>query len=369
MKDQLAIHHRQGSYSDRWIAYCEEQGISFKVVNCLASDIIQQLSHSGGLLWHWTLNDPSEQLIARQVLLAIEAMGVPVFPNTSTCWHYNDKTGQKYLLEAIGAPIVPTHVFYNLVDALSWIEKTSFPKVFKLSKGAGSANVRLVHSANEARGLAKQAMNKGFSPVAGYTQDVRKRFRVARRRGDLFDVLRRMPAVLGKIRQISRAVGREKGYVYFQDFVPGNDFDTRVTIIGNRAFGFTRNVRPGDFRASGSGDINYDGSRINMQCVRTAFEVAQKIGSQSLAFDFVLGEHRQPLIVEVSYCYDSRAVYACQGQWDEQLNWHAGHMWPQDAILTDFLAKSRECKSSSNSGPEVNRTAGSLATEEELTER
>ncbi len=239
-------------------------------------------------------------------------MGIPVFPNTSTCWHYDDKIGQKYLLEAIGAALAPTHVFYNLADALCWIDKASFPKVFKLSKGAGSTNVRLVHNAHEARALAKRAMTRGFWPSAGYTQDAQKRFRAARKRGDLFSVLRRMPAVLAKIRQINHALGRERGYVYFQDFIPGNDFDTRITIIGNRAFGFTRNVRPGDFRASGSGDINYDVSRINMQCVRTAFEVAQKIASQSLAFDFVLDENRRPLILEVSYCYDPRAVYACR---------------------------------------------------------
>jgi hypothetical protein len=369
MKSQLAIHHRQGSYSDRWIEYCEEHGIAYKVVNCLASDIIQQLAHASGLLWHWTLNDPSEQLIARQILLAVEAMGLPVFPNTSSCWHYNDKIGQKYLLETIDAPLVPTHVFYHLPDALCWIEKASFPKVFKLSKGGGSTNVRFVRNAREACWLAKRAMTRGFLPIAGYTQDVQKRFRVARKRGDLFSALRRMPAVLAKIRQMNRDVGRERGYVYFQDFVPGNDFDTRITIIGDRAFGFTRNVRPGDFRASGSGDINYDVSQINIQCVRNAFEVAQKIRSQSLAFDFVLDEKRRPLILEVSYCYDPRAVHACQGHWDEQLNWHPGHMWPQDAIITDFIAKCHDASLHPIASQKLITLRGSLATKEELTER
>jgi hypothetical protein len=227
--------------------------------------------------------------------------------------------------------------------------------------------VRLARNAWEARSLAKQAMTTGFSAIAGYTQDVQKRFRVARKSGDLFGVLRRMPAVLAKIRQMNREVERERGYVYFQDFIAGNDFDTRITIIGNRAFGFTRNVRPGDFRASGSGDINYDVSQINMQCVRTAFEIAGKIGSQSLAFDFVSDEQRRPLILEVSYCYDSRAVYACQGHWDEQLKWHLGHMWPQDAILTDFIVGSRDANLHPVASQRSITPHGSLAIEEELT--
>jgi hypothetical protein len=132
-------------------------------------------------------------------------------------------------------------------------------------------------------------------------------------------------------------MGCEKGYIYFQEFIPGNDFDTRVTVIGDRAFGFTRNVRPGDFRASGSGDIVYDVQRIQRKCIEIAFEVTRKVGSQSMAFDFVLVENKQPMILEVSYCYNAQAVYSCSGHWDVQLNWHEGHIWPQDAILMDLL--------------------------------
>lgn len=71
------------------------------------------------------------------------------------------------------------------------------------------------------------------------------------------NVIKRIPQALA-IRNNRRMMGLTKKYVYFQDFIPGNDFDTRVTIIGDRAFGFTRNVRPGDFRASGSGNVGYD---------------------------------------------------------------------------------------------------------------
>jgi glutathione synthase/RimK-type ligase-like ATP-grasp enzyme len=356
MKNQLAIHQRKGSFSDRWIAYCEEQEIPYKIVNCFDSNIIQQLADVSGLLWHWSHDDPSERLVGYQLIRAVEAMGIHVFPNASTCWHFDDKIGQKYLLEAIGAPFAHTHVFYNLAEALLWIEKASFPKVFKLRKGAGSSNVRLVHNVREARRLAQRAMTIGFSPVAGYTQDAQKRFRIARNRGDLFEALKRLPTTLAKIKQLNRDVPRERGYVYFQDFIPGNDFDSRITIIGDRAFAYTRNVRPGDFRASGSGDINYNVARIDMRCVRTAFQVAHEIGSQSLAFDFVLDEKARPIILEVSYCYIPQLVYACEGHWDEQLNWHSGHMWPQDAILNDFIGKSSDGTAITSSG--------SLATKE-----
>ena len=337
MTGQVAIHHRENSFSDRWIAYCKLHGIQYKVVNCLDSNIIEQLSSSAGLLWHWSHGDPREQLIARDVIMAAETMGIKVFPSTSTCWHFDDKIAQKYLLEAIGAPLVPTYVFYDLQEALRWIDRASFPKVFKLRKGAGSSNVKLVHSATEARALAKRAFSSGFSPVPHYGQDAVKRYRASMKRGDLLNVVRRIPKALETIRGRRKMMGLEKGYVYFQEFIPGNNFDTRVTVIGDRAFAYTRNVRPGDFRASGSGDIVYDTDRISRKCVEIALDVTRKISSQSMAFDFLLGERQQPYIVEVSYGYIAHLVHSCSGYWDMRLNWHEGHVWPQDLILTDLL--------------------------------
>ena len=343
MTGQLAIHHRKRSWSDRWIAYCDKHAILYKIVNCVDSNIIEQLSSFDGLLWHWSHGDPRDQLMARHVIRAAELMGVKVFPSAATCWHYDDKIAQKYMLEAIGAPLVSTYVFYDLKETLQWIDRASFPKVFKLRRGAGSSNVRLVRSVTEARALAKRAFSTGFSPIPHYGQDGLKRYRSAQRRGDLLNVLRRIPQVLARIRDSRRIMGNEKGYVYFQDFIPGNDFDTRVNVIGDRVFAFTRNNRPGDFRASASGDVVYDAQRINLKCVETAIGVTRKIGAQSLAFDFVLGENQQPLILEVSYAFGSRnihigqAVYSCPGYWDNKLNWHPGHVWPQDAILIDLL--------------------------------
>ncbi len=339
MTKVLAIHHRKSSYSERWIAHCENHGIPYTIVDCLDSGILSRLAEARALLWHWHHEEPGATLIARQVTMAVELMGLAVFPNTATCWHFNDKVGQKYLLESVGAPLIPTYVFYNLDRAEGWIDGATFPKVFKLRKGAGSLNVRLVPNARVARALAKQAFGKGFRPIAGYTADLVRRYGSARKREGLFEALRRLPQTMARIRQLNSELGTERGYVYFQDFLEGNSFDTRVTIIGDRAFAFTRDVRPGDFRASGSGRIVYDRQKIHPECVKIAFEVTRRVGSQSMAFDFVMDGGGAPRIAEVSYCYDARAVYDCAGHWDARLAWHEGHVWPEDAILIDLLER------------------------------
>ena len=62
-------------------------------------------------------------------------MGIRVFPDVDTCWHYDDKVAQKYLFEALKMPLVPSYVFYSKGDAVKWANQVSYPKVFKLRGG------------------------------------------------------------------------------------------------------------------------------------------------------------------------------------------------------------------------------------------
>jgi hypothetical protein len=64
---------------------------------------------------------------------------------------------------------------------------------------------------------------------------------------------------------------------------------------------------------------------------------------QSMAYDFVFDENEKPYIVEISYTFVDYAVHNCPGYYDENLNWHEGHYWPQFSIL-DMLYPELEIK-------------------------
>lgn len=130
---------------------------------------------------------------------------------------------------------------------------------------------------------------------------------------------------------------RHKNYVLFQKFLPSNNCDTRVTVIGNRAFSFRRIVRDNDFRASGSGLIDYDTTKIDPRCLKIALEVSKVMGFQSRAYYFLINEEGEPEFCEISYAYVSSAVHNCPGYWDRELNWHEGHYWPEHLYLMDAL--------------------------------
>jgi hypothetical protein len=138
--------------------------------------------------------------------------------------------------------------------------------------------------------------------------------------------------------------GLQHGYVYLQEFLPGNDYDTRVTVIGHRGFAFRRLNREGDFRASGSGRIIWTPAEIDPRMVRLGFRVARQLGTQSVAIDGLL-KHGEPVVGEISYTYASWAIRDCPGHWvldgdpmTGELGWVEGSTRPEDAIFDDFVA-------------------------------
>jgi len=337
---KIAIHKRVNSFSDRWIEYCEEKKINYKTVNCYDTDILSQLDDCIGLMWHWDLNDYKSALFARQLTLSLEKKGIKVFPDVNTAWHYDDKVGQKYLLEAINAPIVNSYVFYTKEDAINWLDKAKFPKVFKLRGGAGSINVSIVKTKNKAKHLINRAFGKGFSSI-NHTSRLKDKIWAFRRDKGLLafkNILIGIARILitTKLEKYSH---NEKGYIYFQDFIPNNLYDTRLVVVGNRCFGIRRYCRKGDFRASGSGLLAYDKELFDKESIKIAFEVSEKLSSQSIAFDFIKLNNEYK-IVEISYCFTMGKSYdECQGYWDRQLNWHSKSVNPQYFIIEDFMTK------------------------------
>ncbi len=334
----LAIHTKTGSFPAAWIEYCHQYSIPFKEVDCFSSDIVNQLQGCRALLWHWEHNDYRAMLFARQLIASAEAMGLLVFPGTATSWHYDDKVGQKYLLEAIGAPLIPSHVFYDKKTALNWLESIDLPLVWKLRGGAGAQNVKLVSDRKTARRIIRRSFRQGWKNSRFYAFNERLwQFRRDRSLRAFVNIAR------GVVRAViphqkNRSPQADRNYVYFQEFVPENNFDIRIIVIGKRAFAIKRMVREGDFRASGSGFIIRDIDDIPIKCVRIAFDVTRALKSQSCAFDFVYRDG-QWLIIEVSYAFSLQVYVDCPGYWDSDLNWQAGKFSPEEFMIEDVLSE------------------------------
>lgn len=333
---KIAIHKSSWGFSSHWINYCVKNNIEYKVVNCYDNTIIQQLSDCDALMWNFHHLLIKDFLFAKQLLFSLQQAGKLVFPDFNSGWHFDDKLGQKYLLESVNAPLVPTSVFYDKKSAMAWVDITEFPKVFKLRGGAGSTNVKLVKSRWEAKRLIRMAFGRGISKYSK-TGEFKEQIRCFKlNKKSLVNFTKSIIRFIVST-EFARNAGKDKGYVLFQDFVKNNKYDIRVVVIGRRAFAIKRMVRENDFRASGSGNIKYDKSEIDERYIRIAFDVANSLKTQCIAYDFVTDDDKKPLIVEVNYGFAIEGYFPCPGYWDENLNWYEESFNAADWMIEEIV--------------------------------
>lgn len=332
---KIAIHHAKGSFSEGWISYCENNNIEYKIVNAFSTNIINDVLDCDVFMWHFHHLSYKDTITAQKVLFSLDQAGIKVFPDMKTCWHFDDKVAQKYLLEAIQAPLIPSHIFYNEQDALKWVASTKYPIVFKLKGGAGATNVELVKNKNQAIKKINKAFSRGY-PYFNKIENLKEKWRKFKsNNGTLKDVFIGVYRLFVTPKSL-RYFPKEIGYAYFQEFISGNDGDIRLIIIdGKYAYGMKRVNRKGDFRASGSSEFIYES--IPESVLKTGFQVAKKLNLQSVAFDFVFDEKKNPLIIEVSYAFGTKGSSQCKGYWKDDLSWHEGVVNPYEWQIESFI--------------------------------
>lgn len=295
-------------------------------------DEVKTITH---FIFKWGHIDNHHQLALTIIPIIEKEYGIPCFPNTATCWHYDNKIRQDLLLKAHGFPFCESFICWEKASAMRWAETARLPLVFKLTKGASSHNVVLVKSRYHLKKIIRRMFGRGVN------QDKIGFFK----RLKVFNYsLKKLYIHYGIIirnflysRDLTHYWMKHKNYVYFQKFMPGNEYDTRVTISGaKRAYALIRYNRKGDFRASGSNNWSLDHDKIDMQFVKLAFEISKKLGFQSMAFDFMYDENRKPVIGEITYCFGDWPEFS-DGHWDENLVWHPGNHCPQYFELVDLL--------------------------------
>ena len=318
--------------SPRWTSLLESRGHEVRPVDVTRFDILTQVEGCDGFMWRHGHMATHRQVAKRLLPVLEHELGLVVYPDQATCWHYDDKIAQFYLLKALKIPVPETWIWFDREQASKWLGTATFPLVIKLWTGASSENVRLVRCHSEAQVWIERLFKTGvgrFSEVCLIPSPP-----LSRR-------LRDSAKILLKGRYPARPPELHKNYVLFQEFLPDNAFDTRIWVIGKRAFGFRRFNRPGDFRASGSGRIDYDPRAIDVRAVHLAFAVASKLRASSINMD-ILKRQDELVVSEVSYTGASWAVDACPGHWerkDNELEWVEAPMWPEQAQIEDFLLR------------------------------
>ncbi|MEU4532374.1 hypothetical protein AB0F49_29495 [Micromonospora ureilytica] len=205
------------------------------------------------------------------LVLAMEAAGARTIPSFRFLRAHHNKV----MMEALRTQLFPkdaarlhTYSFgtYEELEAADLVG--TWPKVIKPASGAGSTGVASAVNRTEllraARGLSR----------SGSLDEAAREYgrRLLRRR-----------------RHHPRSLHRQKFVV--QDLIPGMAGDFKVLRMGSRYYTLYRRNRPGDFRASGSGDFNFhDTAGVDQEALLDYAEyvsdrLATPLASLDIGFD------------------------------------------------------------------------------------
>jgi glutathione synthase/RimK-type ligase-like ATP-grasp enzyme len=179
------------------------------------------------------------------------------YPSVKELTIHENKMLQYELLVKGGYPVVSTFVSFDYDESIEFLRTHEGPFVSKLIYCSGSVGVELVKTNRSAQKITRNAFSRMGRNT--YYPD-----------------------------------NPQKGYVYFQEYIIGAEYDLRVIVTGNLITGYFRYSPKGDFRASGSGIEVY--SDIPMEARNIAVEVANYFDFPSLAVDFVFANNRFQII-------------------------------------------------------------------------
>jgi len=269
----------------------KEQQLEYKIVNALSENFYEKIKKEAkekdcliGRLGH----NPYDFNIMKPLYPKLhEIFKGRVFPNENDYYYYDDKEKQEKLFKEKKYTTPKTSTILKKEDLENFLEQgISFPIVLKKSYGAGSSNVSLINNEQEAT----------------------------------------YPAIA-------------------QEFCPGNNYDIRINVIGERVMAYKRYNRPNDFRASGSGLLEYpnnlEGEWADVKiAMELAFKISEENGFSSMAYDFIKKDNLWTLL-EISYTYPDYHVRDTKFYYKpiEKTCENKEGIYPQDFILEDFIKK------------------------------
>ena len=312
------FYESRGLVSPRasWLRYerfCINNGIRYGFYDIYRSDWIEQAAQYDIIVWQ-TDSNPAEQHIAESKIYVLEhVLKKECFPSFHEVWQYEDKCRENYLYSALDIPSIPTVVTNSLDEALHCIDTADYPFIYKDYIGTGSREVVKIDSRSRARKLVYRIFMKGKKGLWGH-----------------FFV---------------------KNIFYMQKFMADATFDLRVMMSGDKAFGYYRYPKKGDFKASGAG--NYEKKEIPEDVLRLAYDIKRKLGVRQVGVDFLYSPAEgKYYVIETSVFNridtpEQLVVNGVAGYYDmsdlDNITFRPGKFWIQELTL-QYLVESHAAK-------------------------
>lgn len=327
------------NWSLAWEEFCKINGLTFEVVNPYEMGVIEKLMHFNVVLWHFSNYSFTDMLMAKNILNTLEFHGKKVFPSFADAWHFDDKLAETYLLESVNAPIPKSFYYYDEKSLQSALTKKtiSFPIIAKLRNGSGSHNVKMLRNSEELQSYGRKMFTSGLNSAPSLMYKASSNIRSSKSLRTFINRAKRIPEFLRSLAN-AKKFNVERGYVYLQEFIPNEGYDLKIVVVGDKLSFIGRNIREGEFRASGGGDIFYDKSKVTKNVIDSAFKTSDDLGFQCMGYDYVVDKSSgKGIIIEISYGFSHEALLQAGGHFDRQGIWHAEPLNAPHEIVKNLL--------------------------------
>lgn len=330
--------HRNGegqSYSEYWQKLAEIDGHEPVIVDVRSNRAVETIASCNAFMWRPSPTAVDRELAVRIISAIEEVAQIPCFFNSRMLCGFEDKVAQHYELSFAGLPTAKTEVFWTAESAQAYCKLANYPLVLKLANGYQSSNVVLINTYNDATHYIEMlfgpgALSLGYKPATSFRKFLRK----SRQAYNL---------LCGKYPNSPNGEATvQHGYFYLQEYLPDNQFDTRVTIIGERAMAFRRFNREGDFRASGSGRIDFNQEAIDPKAIELAFSVTKRLKMPVAAVDIMM-KNSETIVCEYNLSFATWAIKECPGYWvhphadSAAFDYVEKQVEPEELIYKDFI--------------------------------
>lgn len=327
------------NWSLAWVEYCKENKLNYEIVNPYNNGVVSKLMNFDIILWHYSNYSHKDMLMAKNILFTLEEQGKKVFPSFKDAWHFDDKLAETYLLESINAPIPNSFYYYDIKNLEADIKNNvlSFPIIAKLRNGSGAHNVKKIDSAKELMNYGKKMFTSGLSSAPSLLYKASSNIESSKSIETFINRAKRIPEFLKSLSN-AKKFNVERGYVYLQEFIPNNGYDLRVVVVKDKLSSIVRNVRKGEFRASGGGDYYYDREKATKNIIDSAFKTSDNLGFQCMGYDYVVDNNTgEGKIVEMSFGFPHHVVLGAKGYFDRNGKWYDEPMNVPYEILNNLL--------------------------------
>lgn len=235
-----------------WEKACSKLNQNCEIIDLTKEDWLKKIkdfNYDGYLTCPPGRESLYKSLYDERIYIIAKVMKKYCYPSYDEIKIHENKRYLSYWLSANNIPHPRTFVFYDKVEALSFIKDYKLPIVAKFNIGASGKGVKIFYDKLSIYKYLDAAFNKGIRQNWG------PNIKMGSFRERLLKLLLHPSRILNRIQVYTKVFNEiQRGYVIFQEYIP-HKYEWRIVKIGESFFGHQK-IKTGE-KASGTKGIDY----------------------------------------------------------------------------------------------------------------